>query len=177
MTDDPSSNSDHAQGLARRAVEEAAQALLLLGQAKPDLAQGLAQFLTVVANEAARTARFSKALSTVIAVPETEHVAGESIGTAGARTSRQQKRAGRRNSGVLDPYAVYSETGDSGLHARLAALDLEQLRDIIAEHGMDHDRLAMKWKDPERVIDRIVEKVASRASKGSAFRLPQERQD
>ncbi|MFG2683889.1 hypothetical protein ACGFYH_34245, partial [Streptomyces sp. NPDC048392] len=49
-------------------------------------------------------------------------------------------------------------------------LTLEQLRDIIAEHGMDHDRLAMKWKDPQRVIDRIVERVESRTAKGAAFR-------
>lgn len=35
---------------------------------------------------------------------------------------------------------------------------------------MDHDRLAMKWKDPTRVIDRIVERVVARAAKGSAFR-------
>ncbi|GAB3269394.1 hypothetical protein GCM10027449_03650 [Sinomonas notoginsengisoli] len=49
-------------------------------------------------------------------------------------------------------------------------MDLEHLRDIVAEHGMDHDRLAMKWKDPNRVIERIVDKVAARATKGSAFR-------
>lgn len=57
-----------------------------------------------------------------------------------------------------------------GLRERLATLDLEALRDIVAEHGMDHDRLAMKWKDNGRVIDRIVEKVATRTAKGSAFR-------
>ena len=49
-------------------------------------------------------------------------------------------------------------------------LDLEQLRDIVAEHGMDHDRLAMKWKDRQRVITRVVERVAARTAKGSAFR-------
>jgi hypothetical protein len=46
------------------------------------------------------------------------------------------------------------------------------LRDIVAEHGMDNDRLAMKWKDSARVIDRIVERVASRLAKGPAFRAP-----
>jgi hypothetical protein len=37
---------------------------------------------------------------------------------------------------------------------------------------MDHDRQAMKWKDPARVIDRITERVGVRAAKGSAFRPP-----
>jgi hypothetical protein len=71
---------------------------------------------------------------------------------------------------VLDPFAVFGDHGETGLRQRLADLNLEQLRDILAEHGMDHDRLAMKWKDPARVTDRIVEKVAARAAKGSGFR-------
>lgn len=36
--------------------------------------------------------------------------------------------------------------------------------------GEDNDRLAMKWKDEQRVIDRIVDRVTARSAKGSAFR-------
>jgi hypothetical protein len=49
-------------------------------------------------------------------------------------------------------------------------LELEELRDIIAEHGMDADKLAMKWKDASRLVERIVERVGARSEKGSAFR-------
>lgn len=45
-----------------------------------------------------------------------------------------------------------------------------ELRDIVVEHGMDHDPLAMKWNDPARVMDRFVERVAARSANGSAFR-------
>ncbi len=76
----------------------------------------------------------------------------------------------RRKPGVIDPFAVFADSGESGLEERLMTLDLEQLRDIVAEHGMDHDRLAMKWKDRQRVITRVVERVAARTAKGSAFR-------
>jgi len=65
---------------------------------------------------------------------------------------------------------VYEQEGEGELRRRLADLELEQLRDIIAEHGMDNDRLAMKWKDVNRVIDRIVSRVVDRAAKGDAFR-------
>ncbi|MCV7120524.1 hypothetical protein H7I93_25845 [Mycobacterium nebraskense] len=85
-------------------------------------------------------------------------------------TSLKPKRTGRRDPGPIDPFAVYGEVGEDGLRRQLCELELEQLRNIVAEHGMDHDRLAMKWKDPGRVIDRIVEKVSARAVKGSAFR-------
>jgi len=111
--------------------------------------------MVAVAAEAGRTPRFANALEAAL------RPAGELAAP---------KRTGRRAKGPFDPFAVYAETGEVGLRERLATLDLEALRDIVAEHGMDHDRLAMKWKDNGRVIDRIVEKVATRTAKGSAFR-------
>ncbi len=81
----------------------------------------------------------------------------------------QPRKGGRRPPGPFDPFAVYSEDEDE-LRRRLDECDLEQLRDIVAEHGMDHDRLAMKWKTPERVIERIVDTVIARTRKGEAFR-------
>lgn len=138
------------------AIETAADALLKLGISHPELSDVLARLVTVVAAEATRTPRFANAV--VAAVSPTGGI------------SAKPKRAGRRAPGILDPFAIYGDAGEEGLRNRLNELDLEHLRDIVAEHGMDHDRLAMKWKDPDRVIERIVEKVVTRAAKGSAFR-------
>jgi hypothetical protein len=69
----------------------------------------------------------------------------------------------------LDPVALAAQ-GEEALRNRLAALTLDQLKDIVADHGMDRDRLVMKWRKPNRVIDRIVEVSISRAHKGDAFR-------
>lgn len=60
---------------------------------------------------------------------------------------------------MIEPFAVFAESGEAGLRSRLGELTLEQLRDVVSEHGMDHDRLAMKWRDPQRGIDRIVDRV------------------
>ena len=56
------------------------------------------------------------------------------------------------------------------LRSQLSALSLDQLRDVVAEYGMDQGKLVMKWKDPVRVMDRIVEIALARAQKGHAFR-------
>ncbi|MDE0403802.1 MAG: hypothetical protein OXI53_00610 [Nitrospira sp.] len=56
------------------------------------------------------------------------------------------------------------------LRAELALLTLDQLKDIVADYGMDREKLVMKWKTPNRVIDRIVEISISRAHKGDVFR-------
>jgi len=47
---------------------------------------------------------------------------------------------------------------------------LEQLKDIVADYGMDPGKLVMKWKSSDKVIDRIVEISLARAQKGDAFR-------
>jgi hypothetical protein len=75
----------------------------------------------------------------------------------------------RRASAVLDPVQVVRD-GEPALRSALEKLALEQLRDIVAEYGMDSGRLVMKWNTPGRVIDRIVEMSVVRAHKGNAFR-------
>lgn len=141
-------------------VARAGDALLALAdKATPELGAALARLVTVVAEEAARTPRFANALARALAGVD-------------ATGSTPARKGGRRKPGVIDPYDVYATDGESGLRGALARLDLEQLRDIVAEHGMDNDRLAMKWKDASRVVDRIVDRVKARAAKGSAFRTP-----
>ncbi len=80
------------------------------------------------------------------------------------------KRAGRRAPGPLDPFSVYEVGGEDELRRQLRVLDIEPLKDIVAEHSMDPAKLAMKWRTTDRLVDLIVTTVRSRASKGDAFR-------
>ena len=54
--------------------------------------------------------------------------------------------------------------------AQLAELNLEELRDIVAQFGMDPRRLVMKWKDARRVREHIEATTAQRSRKADAFR-------
>ena len=56
------------------------------------------------------------------------------------------------------------------MRARLADLSIEQLKDIVAEFGMDTGKLVSKWKTADRIIERIVETSRARAQKGDVFR-------
>lgn len=80
-----------------------------------------------------------------------------------------KRRGGRRTPAILDPIELAAQ-GEAGLRNRLNGLDLELLLDIVAQYGMDPGKLVMKWRDPDRVIDRIVEISLARATKGDAFR-------
>ncbi|MEV3901748.1 hypothetical protein AB0K11_05435 [Mycobacterium sp. NPDC050551] len=133
--------------------------------ARPALADVLAQVVGAVADEATRSPRFAKTLTDALVSTPPAAPAADVTNTAAPA-----KRSKRRPSGLFDPFAVYRESGEDGLRSRLSELNPDQLKDIIAEHGMDHDRLAMRWKTPKKLIDRIVEKVTAAVAKGSAFR-------
>ena len=157
-------DDDHrSKEVLAKTIQALGDTLLDLHASDPALALRLTRLTVAVTDEACRTKRFAQALAGAL--------------DADQGLTSNSRRTGRRKPGILDPFADYIERGSEGLRERLATLDLEQLKDIVAEHGMDHDRLAMKWKDPERVIDRIVQRVSARATKGDAFRTGSDAHD
>ncbi len=159
----------------------ASAALHRLGDAgRPDLARKLEQLVAVVAAQAAADEKFAEALTDALsrAVPTSTRrpplVRSQARGRSrpdAPRSSGARNVGGRRPPGPFDPYEAYAQ-GEETLRRALESCEVDQLKDIIAEHGMDHDRLALKWKTPERLIERIVDTVAARAHKGDAFRFP-----
>lgn len=84
---------------------------------------------------------------------------------------REKKQRSRRNPGILDPFDLYKRLGELGLQQQLEILEVEQLKDIIAEHGMDSSRKAMTWKKQGRLVELIVQTVSRRSRRGDAFRV------
>lgn len=75
----------------------------------------------------------------------------------------------RRDPAVFDPVSLISED-EYLLVEKLQSLTEKQLKDIIADYGMDPSKRAMKWKNRERLINHIVDTARRRAVKGDAFR-------
>lgn len=129
-----------------------------------NLKKTLSALFTVIADEAARNDDFRLSLE-------------RSLGLSAAATStvrphastEKVRRHGRRTPAVLDPVEL-ARKGEGVLRSEIGKLNLEQLRDIVAQYGMDPGKLVMKWKDSNRVIDKIVELANARATKGDAFR-------
>ena len=90
------------------------------------------------------------------------HDKGRSFGP----TSRPKNR---RGAPALDPYAEIKQ-GEQVLRQKLTSLSVDQLKDIVSGYALDASRLALKWKDPARLIDLIITTVRSRMEKGDGFR-------
>ena len=85
------------------------------------------------------------------------------------RLARVTRPKNRRPAAMLDPIAL-GRDGELALRSGLSPLSLEELKDVVADYGMDPGKLVMKWKDANRIVDRIVELSLARAQKGDAFR-------
>lgn len=165
-------------GEAESAQVQVAAAIEQLAATDGALSNVLAGFTTVIAQEALQNIEFRTRLNDVLAnefgrstemTPRADPAA--SAAPAPRRAAAKAKPTRRRRApGPWDPYDVYAKVGEAGLRDRLGELELEQLRDIIAEHGMNTDGLAMRWTKAERAVGRIVERVVDRAAKGDAFR-------
>lgn len=137
----------------------------------------LVRIANIVAEEATRNPDFLARLEAAVASCKvTEKRPSSSSKTAPAKLGpnaiqkgEAKRRGGRRSPAVIDPVDLAAH-GESGLRGQLNDLDLEKLLDIVAQYGMDPGKLVMKWRDRDRVIDRIVEASLARATKGDAFR-------
>lgn len=133
----------------------------------------LNRLMRAVIEEAERNPEFEAALNEAIGstLSKRKPTKAEALGQVEDGEARRGKN--RRAPAMLDPVQIVRD-GESVLRSALERLSLEQLRDIVAEYGMDPGRLVMKWNTPDRVIDRIVEMSIARAHKGNAFRKPPE---
>lgn len=131
------------------------------------LKRTLIALVNVIVEEAGRNADFRDRVESALNVTKPMPKA---TAKATQKPAREEKRkGGRRAPAMLDPIDL-AKHGEARLRDQLADLDLEKLLDIVAQYGMDPGKLVMKWKDRERVIDRIVEIALGRATKGDAFR-------
>ena len=130
----------------------------------------LSHLMRVVIEEAERNPHFEAALNDALGSStqgKRKPPKAEALGPTDDSEAKRGKN--RRAPAARDPVQVVRD-GAPALQSALEKLSLEQLRDIVAEYGMDPGRLVMKWSTPERVIDRIVEMSVARAHKGNAFR-------
>jgi hypothetical protein len=135
----------------------------------------LAQLCEIVADEAERNSAFRRRLEEALSPQQTglPVIREDRVREPKPRDSRPvtdiARKGGRRTPAVLDPLGL-ARQGEDVLRKELSLLDLEQLKDVVAEYGMDPGKLVMKWKDPMRIIERIVELSLARSTKGDAFR-------
>ncbi len=134
------------------------------------LRERLAILSEIIADEAERNRAFRRRLEEALSPRQIDLPSAEQERPhADQATTRGSRKGGRRTPAALDPLALARQSQEA-LTRELSALDIEQLKDVVAQYGMDSGKLVMKWKDSARIIERIVELAMARSTKGDAFR-------
>ena len=126
----------------------------------------LTDFIRVVTDEAEHNPEFGHRLMAALKI---------AVQTDDAQRNADRHKPGdpwpknRRAPAALDPIET-ARDGESALRARLEALSIEQLKDIVAQFSMDSGKLVAKWKNADKIIERIVYTSMARVQKGDAFR-------
>lgn len=146
--------------------------LLALSARDKNAATVILTLARLAADEMVRNTEFASAataLSSSRTAPQAQATSDTPTPPTGTTAPTRRPRTARTPA-VLDPFQILRSDGQDGLVTRLGGLDLEQLRDIIHQYGMDPDRRAMKWKTISKVRERIVERALSTSSRDNAFR-------
>ncbi len=133
------------------------------------LRRALQNLAKAISEEAERNPEFESRVRVAIGLPETDKGSSSSGQNEATSQTGPRRRRNRRTPAVLDPVQIVQESEQS-LREQLALLTIEQLKDIVADYGMDPNKLVMKWRTTERIINHIVEMSISRSRKGDAFR-------
>ncbi len=129
----------------------------------------LKQLLSLVMEEAQANEAFGKKLEALLLPPVTpQDKSGKGDTEEKSRTKRSTTRS-LRDPAVLNPTAVLMQEGEEALYTRLSGLSEKELKDIIAQYGMDTKKLAMKWKSLDKLKGLIVDVSRTRAAKGDVF--------
>jgi hypothetical protein len=84
-------------------------------------------------------------------------------------SSRKRTKSSKSAIG-FDPFEVLRQGTETALRERLESLEIPVLKAIITQHGLDTTRLAQKWRDKERLVTFILERISARAEKGDVFK-------
>lgn len=123
------------------------------------LKKNMKALFALIVDEAEKNEEFASSLSKIFG--------GDIIETK-VKDSSGKRASNRRDKAVLDPIKLAE---DDRLSVEvLSPLSEKELKDIIADYGMDPSKLAMKWKNKDRLIQLILDTSFRRASKGDAFR-------
>lgn len=125
-----------------------------------DQARDIEPLFGLIVDEAERNEDFAEELSKIFINGASEK--NNKVNTGEKRASN------RRDKAVIDPIKL-AENDELSVEV-LASLSEKELKDIVADYGMDSSKLAMKWKDKDRLIQLILDTSIRRASKGNAFR-------
>ncbi len=87
-----------------------------------------------------------------------------------SKSPRETAASKDNNLWPTDVIALYASEGKEALIKHLNSLDIPALKRVISVYGLDKSRASKDWKNKERFVSLIVDRVISFINKGESFK-------
>jgi hypothetical protein len=117
----------------------------------------LTRLVKLLSDEAAKNPVFADQLDALLAP------------LASKPLSQKERKVELKVEDLPDIYREFSNRSRLEFGLWLSDFPVQVLRTLIRHHDFDAQRRTVKWKDQEKLIEFIIERIQSRAERGSAF--------
>lgn len=69
----------------------------------------------------------------------------------------------------VDIFEIYQKEGAEKLSVYLQSLEVQELRKVVLDHGLDPAQKVRRWRRKEKIIHFILDAVTKQMAKGGAF--------
>ncbi len=127
-----------------------------------DPAPYMVEFLRLLASEL----ETNKSLARRLSAPLIDYLNSEDTKSEGSPIRKSHKPSIPEG---FDPFKIYYEKGGVGLMASLQDMEINTLKSVLSEYGLDPSRSYSRWRKHERLSSLIVERVKALSNKGKVF--------
>ena len=110
-----------------------------------DLKRAMRNLAKVISEEADHNPEFESRVREALGLSAAEGENSRERKATDAGTTTSTRGRNRRTPAVLDPIQLALKS-EEVLREQLSQLTVDQLKDIVADHGMDPSKLVMKWR-------------------------------
>jgi len=127
-------------------------------QSTQKLASAFRRLLALVEEEASQNPLFAARLEEISSL----------LPTASTKKTARRKRAGPTEA-APNVFAMRQQKGEEEFPFWLRSLNLRVLKAIVKANGFDPGKVSQRWTEPDKFVQLIVEQVAARLRRGTAF--------
>jgi hypothetical protein len=125
---------------------------------EPMIRKQIASFLMIIAKKIEVDEEFAKSIFSQL---EENHPV--------TKNTSKKKKSTQLDDTKINIFEIYQNQGPEGLLGLLESLELQGLKKIVLENGLDPAQKVRRWRKKEKIMNHIVESVCKQMSKGDAF--------
>lgn len=132
----------------------------MLDYKDPYIRQKISSVLSVIGKRIVEDEEFAKQILSEL---------GDDFFSSVTKEKKVRKKPATKTNPIINIFEIFQTKGKDDLSSFLNSLDLQGLKTLVLDNGLDPAQKVRKWRSKEKISTFIVETVSKQMSKGGAF--------